>query len=188
MRASLGSTEVGRETRPAFVKVWDPFVRLFHWSLVLFFVVAMVSADEWDLVHEYVGYFVASLIGSRIIWGVIGTRHARFSDFIYSPSAVFRYLKDSLKLKARRYIGHNPAGGAMVLALLLSITAVSATGIMMTTEAYWSAEWVEDVHEVAANLTLGLVILHVAGVVFSSVEHKENLIRSMFSGKKRADN
>lgn len=76
----------------------------------------------------------------------------------------------------------------MVLALLLSITAVSATGIMMTTEAYWSAEWVEDVHEVAANLTLGLVILHVAGVVFSSVEHKENLIRSMFSGKKRADN
>lgn len=173
--------------RPAFVKVWDPFVRLFHWSLVSAFAIAWISADEWDLVHEYAGYIVAGLIGLRVIWGLIGARYARFTDFFYKPSVIFGYLKDSLSLKAKRYLGHNPAGGAMVLALLLSLAAVSATGIMMTTETFWTAEWVEEVHEAAANLTLGLVILHVAGVVFSSLEHRENLIKSMFTGLKRAD-
>lgn len=186
MSASLGATEAGRETRPAFVRVWDPFVRLLHWWLALSFAIAWISADEWDLVHEYAGYVVAALVGLRIAWGLIGTRHARFSDFVYSPPAVFAYLRDSFLLKARRYLGHNPAGGAMVLALLLSLTAVSATGIMMTTDAFWTAEWVEEVHEAAANLTLGLVVLHVAGVIFSSLEHGENLVKSMLTGMKRA--
>lgn len=187
MGASLGATEAGRDGRPAFVKVWDPFVRLFHWWLLMFFAVAWVSAEEWDLVHEYAGYIVAGLVGSRILWGLIGTRHARFSDFVYSPSLVFRYLKDSLQLKAKRYLGHNPAGGAMALALLMSLITVSATGMMMTTDAFWAADWLEELHETAANVTFGLVILHIGGVVFSSVEHGENLVRSMITGLKRAD-
>ena len=187
MRASLGSTEAGRVSRPAFVKVWDPFVRLFHWSLVLFFVIAVISADEWERVHEYSGYIVAGLVGVRIVWGVIGTRHARFSDFVYRPSVVMSYLKSTLHARAPRYLGHNPAAGMMVLALLLSLVFVSATGVMMTMDAFWAAEWVEDLHETAANVTIGLVVLHIGGVVFSSVEHKENLIRSMITGLKRAD-
>ncbi|MCP5082974.1 MAG: cytochrome b [Alphaproteobacteria bacterium] len=187
MSASLGATQTGRASRPVFVKVWDPFVRLFHWSLVLSFAFAWISADEWDLVHEYAGYIVAGLIGSRLIWGLIGTRHARFSNFVYRPSVVLRYLKDSLLLNAKRYLGHNPAGGAMILALLLSLIAVSATGIMMTSVALGTAEWIEELHEVAADLTLGLVVLHMAGVMFSSLKHRENLVRSMFTGLKRAD-
>lgn len=185
MSASLGTTETGRDTRPVFVKVWDPYVRVFHWSLVASFAIAWLSAEEWDLVHEYAGYIVAGLIGSRILWGLIGTRHARFSDFTYRPTIVLRYLGDSLKLKAKRYLGHNPAGGAMVIALLLSLFGVSITGILLTTDTFWTAEWVEEIHEASANLALGLVILHIAGVIFSSIEHGENLVRSMITGTKR---
>lgn len=184
MTVSCEATDVGRTTRPASIKVWDPFVRLFHWSLVSFFTIAWITADEWDRIHEIMGYAVAALVGLRIIWGMVGSRHARFSDFIYRPSTVIGYLKDSLRVKARRYLGHNPAGGTMVVVLLLSLVAVSATGFMLT---YWTAEWVEDLHEAVANLTVGLVVVHVGGVIFSSVKHRENLVRSMITGLKRRD-
>lgn len=187
MSASLGAAEAGRAARPAFVKVWDPFVRLFHWSLVLFFAVAWFSAEESDLVHEDAGYIVAGLVGLRIVWGLIGTRYARFSDFVYRPSVVLGYVRDSLHTRARRYLGHNPVGGMMVIALLVMLVAVSATGIMLGMDAFASAEWVEEVHEIVANVTLGLVVLHLGGVIFSSVEHDENLVRSMINGLKRAD-
>lgn len=187
MTVSHEATETGRATRPASIKVWDPFVRLFHWSLVSFFTIAWITADEWDRIHEIMGYAVAVLVGLRIIWSIVGTRHARFSDFIYRPSTVIGYLKDSLHMKARRYLGHNPAGGTMVVVLLLCLVAVSATGFMLTMDAYWMVEWVEELHEAAANLTLALVVVHVGGVIFSSVEHKENLVRSMITGLKRRD-
>ena len=175
----------GRESRPAEIKVWDPFVRLFHWSLVLAFAVAWVSADEWDGLHEWAGYTVAGLVALRIVWGIVGTQHARFADFVYRPRTVIAYLADTLMLRAKRYLGHNPAGGVMVIALLLSMTAIAATGIMMTSDAFWGVEWVEEVHEGAVNLALVLVGLHVAGVLVASLEHGENLVRSMITGRKR---
>jgi cytochrome b len=177
--------EAGRDTRPAFIKVWDPFVRIFHWLLVAFFTGAWITADEWDRAHEIAGYIIIGLIGLRIIWGLVGSHHARFSDFLFKPSVVMKYLKDAVLMRAKRFIGHNPAGGFMVLAMLLSLIAVSATGIMMTTDLFWGKDWVEDLHEVAANLTLGLVFLHVTGVLIASIQHRENLIRSMFTGLKR---
>lgn len=177
--------EAGRATRPAFIKVWDQFVRVFHWSLVAMFAAAWITAENWDRAHEITGYAILVLVGLRFIWGLIGSRHARFSDFIYKPSVVIGYLKDVVLMRARRFVGHNPAGGIMVLAMLLSLVAVSATGIMMTTNAFWGKEWVEELHEVAANLTLGLVFLHLAGVLIASIQHGENLINSMFTGLKR---
>jgi cytochrome b len=120
-----------------------------------------------------------------MIWGLVGSRHARFADFIYRPSTVFAFLKDTVALRARRYLGHNPAGGAMVIALLLALGVVTSTGIMMTTDAFWGVRWVRESHEIAANLTLALVILHIAGVAFASFEHRENLAKAMVTGRKR---
>ena len=167
------------------VRVWDPLVRIFHWSLVGGFAVSYITAEEWDAVHEFAGYVVAGLIGFRLIWGLIGSRHARFSDFTYRPSAVVSFIKDSLAMKGQRYVGHNPAGGAMVIALLLAISGIAATGYMMTLDMFWGVEWVEDIHELLVNGTLVLIVLHVGGVILASIEHKENLIRSMFTGLKR---
>ena len=176
-----------RIARPVFIKVWDPFVRLFHWSLVALFATAWITADAWDRVHEYSGYAIAVLVGLRIVWGVFGSRHARFTDFLCSPSAVMRYLKEILWMRARRYLGHNPAGGAMVAALLLTLTAAVATGVMSTMDRFWGVDWVGTLHETTATLTLVLVFLHVAGVLLACYQHRENLVRSMLTGMKRSD-
>lgn len=185
MDLAAAGTDTGRDSRPETVRVWDPFVRLFHWSLVAAFVFAYATADEWDAAHEVAGYAVAGLVAARVVWGLIGTRHARFSDFVYRPGTVLAYLKDSVLLRARRHLGHNPAGGAMVIALLVMLGLVTGTGHLMTSDAFWGVKWLEEVHEIAVNLTLGLVALHVAGVLFASLEHGENLVRSMITGRKR---
>ena len=181
------TAEAGRDMRPAEVKVWDPLVRLFHWSLVLCFIVSWATGDEIEWLHLGAGYAVAGLVAIRVLWGLVGTRHARFTDFVHHPATVLAFLKDTALLRARRYLGHNPAGGAMVIAMLVTLAAVSATGVMMTTDAFWGAEWVEDAHEAAVNLTLGLILLHLLGVAVASLEHGENLVRSMLTGRKRAD-
>jgi len=160
-------------------------VRLFHWLLVPLFAIAWVTADEWDRAHEIAGYAIAALVGLRVVWGLIGTRHARFSDFLFPPSAIIGYVRDSLRLRAKRHLGHNPAGGVMVMALLLALSATAGTGVMSTMDMFWGREWVEDLHEAGAYSTLGLVFLHVAGILFSSFQHRENLVRSMFTGRKR---
>lgn len=167
------------------VRVWDSVVRMFHWTLAATFAIAWLTGDELKSLHEAAGYTIAGLLGVRIVWGIIGTRHARFSDFIYRPSAVVGYVTDTARLKAKRYIGHNPAGGAMVVALIVTIGGICATGIMMTTDAYWGVKWVEEVHEALANFALLLVGLHLAGVAVASLEHRENLVRAMITGRKR---
>ncbi|WP_026481164.1 cytochrome b/b6 domain-containing protein [Ahrensia sp. 13_GOM-1096m] len=179
----------GSETQPEVVldtvKVWDPFVRLFHWSLVGLFVFAYFTGDEWDNAHEWAGYAIAALVAVRVLWGIVGPRHARFSDFVYSPSTIITFLRDSVAMRAKRYIGHNPAGGAMVIGLIIAITAISATGYMMTMDSFWGEEWVEEAHEISVNGTLVLIIGHILGVALASIEHKENLVKSMITGLKR---
>lgn len=163
------------------VLVWDPFIRFFHWSMVLAFAVAWASAEEMLSLHEKTGYFILILICLRLIWGLTGTGYARFSNFIYTPEFTKNYLKRVLKGNAESYTGHNPAGGWMIVFLLISLLAVVATGILMEggQMAYW-----EEVHEVSANFVLLLIIIHIAGVFLSSVLHKENLIKAMITGKK----
>jgi len=168
------------------VKVWDPVIRVFHWSLVLGFAAAWLTADEWDRVHEWAGYAVVGLVGLRLLWGVVGPRYARFAQFVRGPRAVTAYLADVAARREKRHLGHNPAGAAMVVALLAGLAGLGATGWMATQEASMAAKWAEEVHEALANLMLVLVGVHVAGVVFTGLRHGENLVRAMITGEKRA--
>ena len=171
---------------PATIRVWDPLVRLFHWALVASFALAWISADEWDDLHIWAGYAAAALVSFRILWGLVGSRYARFSQFVHAPRTITAYLKDLMAGREARYLGHNPAGGAMILLLLASLAALCLTGWMYTLDAFWGEEWVEELHEILANLLLVLVGLHVAGVVLASLKHHENLARAMLTGRKRA--
>jgi cytochrome b len=186
MQQAEASTLAGGDQPPAEVRVWDPFVRIFHRSLAGLFIFAFATGDEWDKPHEIAGYIIAGLVGLRIVWGFVGPRHARFRDFVRGPGETIRFVLDTLRFRAPRHIGHNPAGGAMVLALLFAISVISATGYMMTTDMFWGADWVEEVHEASVYATLGLIGLHVLGVIVASSEHSENLVRAMFTGRKRS--
>jgi cytochrome b len=171
---------------PQTVKVWDPLVRIFHWSLVIGFAAAYASGEEWDLFHEVAGYGIVALLSIRVLWGFFGTRYARFRNFLYRPRVILTFLRESLQFKAPRYLGHNPAGGAMVIALLVVIFSTCISGILLTTDTYRHAEWLKELHEVVANGTIVLVVFHIGGVLLASIEHKENLVKSMFTGKKRS--
>lgn len=168
------------------VKVWDLFVRVFHWSLVASFAIAFLTGDEMEALHIWAGYAAAGLGTLRLVWGLIGTKYARFTQFVRSPASVLRYMRDIATGREARYVGHNPAGGAMVVALLAMLVGLSVTGILMTTPAYWHSEVLEEIHEVIANLTLGLVLLHIAGVALASIRHHESLVHAMITGRKRA--
>lgn len=181
------ATAIARsDTSALMVRVWDPFVRIFHWSLVALFIVAFVTGDKFERLHIGVGYAIVALIALRVVWGFVGSRHARFSDFVQPPAETLGYMRKALRGRAPRYLGHNPAGGLMTLALLGMIAAIASTGFMMTTDTFWGAEWVEDLHEALVYATLALIALHVAGVLVSSYEHSENLIKAMITGHKRA--
>jgi len=183
------------------VKVWDPLVRVFHWSLVIAFFTAYFTDDDLLQVHVWAGYAVLALVLWRLLWGVIGTAHARFTDFVIRPAAVISYLKDVVSLRAKRYIGHNPAGGVMVIALLVALLLATVSGLAvygadqgagplaawMTGFGEEGEDVLEEIHEFFANLTLILVIAHVAGVLVSSWLHHENLPRAMVTGYKRAE-
>ncbi len=138
------------------VRVWDPLVRLFHWSLVIAFITAYVTGDELEDVHVVAGYFIVGLVVFRLIWGFIGTRHARFSDFVFRPPTVIAYLKDILAFRAKRYIGHNPAGGAMVVALLISLSLATLSGMKLLAveenEGPFAAIQIENISPVAVAM------------------------------------
>jgi cytochrome b len=176
-----------RDAAPAdTVRVWDLFVRVFHWSLVGLFALAFATGGEVQWLHLLAGYSIVALVALRVAWGFVGPRHARFGDFVRPPREVLAYLRDAIRLRAPRHLGHNPAGGAMVLALLAMLSGIGLTGFMMTTDAFWGAQWVEDLYEGLGNATLVLIAIHVAGVLFASLEHGEDLVRSMITGHKRA--
>jgi cytochrome b len=183
--------------RQGSVLVWDPLIRIFHWSLAGFFLLAYVTEDDMLTMHVYAGYAVAGLVVFRLIWGIIGTRHARFSDFVTGPAEFRRYLGQLVIGRAPRYLGHNPAGAAMIIALLFGVALTAFTGMAMiagegsgplagTLFANLPDEALEDVHEFLANFTLFLVVAHVVGVLVSSLLHRENLVKAMLTGRKRA--
>ena len=177
-------TEAGRDQRPATVKVWDPFIRIFHWSLVVLFALAWVTEDlQW--LHQPVGYAILLLVGLRIVWGFVGPKHARFADFVRSPQTTLTFGQGLLTGTAPRVLGHNPLAGVMILALLAMLIATGATGWLMTTGTFRSAEWLEELHEALASLTLVLVGLHVLAVLIMSAVHGENLVRAMITGLKQ---
>jgi len=227
----------------AQVKVWDAFVRIFHWALVVLFTVAYFTGDDESVVHEWSGYAILALVAARVVWGLIGSRRARFADFVRSPSAAISYLRDLFRGRAPHYLGHNPAAGWMVIALLVSVAATGASGVVVLglegagplggriDPQGWivslatssglaeeegdedegehdrekhedeedderagaagagmeaAAEAWEEIHEFLSNFTVFLIVLHVLGVIASSIGHRENLVRAMFTGRKRA--
>lgn len=169
----------------ATVRIWSLPVRVFHWSLAASIALAWLAAEETRRLHELAGYAAVALVAWRLVAGLAGSRYTRFAQFVRSPRTVRRYLAESLRHSEPRYLGHNPAGGAMVLALLATIAAIALTGWMQTTDAYWGVRWVERVHEMLGNLIVALVALHVAGVLAASLRHRENLVLAMLTGRKR---
>lgn len=230
------------------IYVWDKFIRFFHWSLVLAFIIAYLSGEEESAIHIYAGYYILGLLLLRLIWGFIGSKYARFNQFIYSPITMLSYLKRLFtKRGGKRYLGHNPAGGWMVILLMISIFCTSLSGLKVQAlegdgplagaaqavtgqnyfikvsayehereeyeksereeyekEAYQSNEYKEkendkierhginaneeqweEIHEFFANLTVLLIVLHIGGVLLSSMKHHENLVRAMLTGYKR---
>ena len=194
------------------VPVWDPLVRLFHWTLFISFCAAWFTegelfeglqdrlSGEWlQLVHIWAGYTIAGLLVFRVLWGFVGPRYARFSDFVYSPRVVLAYVRDVLTLRARRTLGHNPAGGAMIVALLLGLTATIVTGLalygadkglgplaaILAESSDEAIDTIKEAHELATNFTVLLVAGHLFGVVWETLLHRENLVRAMITGRKR---
>ncbi|WP_168075213.1 cytochrome b/b6 domain-containing protein [Caulobacter sp. SSI4214] len=168
------------------VKVWDPLVRVFHWTLALGCITNLTVLRDAEAPHRYVGYAVATALVVRLLWGVIGTPHARFADFVTTPRRLLGYLKALLRGREPRYIGHNPAGAVMMLALMGLGATCAATGWMMGLDAFWGDRRVEAIHEVAANLILVMAVVHVLAALVESWRHRENLVGAMITGLKRA--
>jgi cytochrome b len=166
-------------------RVWDPLVRIFHWSLVASFAVAWFTPRSAAGVHQWAGYIAGGLVLMRLLWGVLGTPYARFSQFVRHPKSVVEYLLAIIRGTEARYIGHNPAGGMMVLVLVSLMAVTSFTGWMMTTDTYFGEDWVQIAHSFSAHCLLALIFIHVSGVVLASVRHRENLVRAMITGRKR---
>jgi cytochrome b len=193
------------------IKVWDIGVRVFHWSLVVLFLISYVSGDEESLLHVYSGYGVLGLVIFRIVWGVVGTKYARFRNFIVGPKTAGLYARSLLTTRPIHYLGHNPIGGWMVIALLILLIAASWSGLVLygaeghgplanqqisiVGQVYANGDdhedkddggddlW-EEIHEALAQLTLLFVFMHIAGVLIGSMLHRENLIKAMVTGYK----
>jgi len=166
------------------VRVWDPIVRLFHWTVVAGCAVNLIVENGHRL-HRAVGYGVAAAVGIRLIWGFVGPVHARFADFVPRPAVLIQYVRQLFAGKEPRYIGHNPAGSVMIIGLLGLLAGVTVTGWMMSLDRFFGSEALEELHEGFATAILSLAGIHVLAAVIESLRHRENLIKSMITGKKR---
>jgi len=168
------------------LRVWDPVVRISHWLLVLTVVTSWLTRHRPGPWHEWLGYASLAVVAVRVGWGFVGSPRARFRDFLRAPGDTARYARDVLNRQEPRHVGHNPLGGWMIVALLVTVLLVAITGWMYTTDRFWGLEWVEDLHGTLTDILIALVALHIGGVVYSSVRHRENLVAAMFHGRKRA--
>ena len=164
-------------------RVWDPLVRLFHWGLATAFAVAWLNQSE-STIHETAGQIVLGLLIFRLAWGIVGPASARFETFITGPFAAFRYMRDILTGRPAHFLGHNPAGAAMIVALMASLATTAVSGLLMTTTALWGGTWVEWIHGTAAYISLWLIGGHLLGVLLASFQHRENLPLAMLTGRK----
>jgi len=183
-RAEPSDVETGRTAPPRKVLVWDAPVRVFHGLMVISFAGAYLTAESerWRLVHVSLGYTMAGLLAFRIVWGLVGTRHARFASFVRGPAAVVAYLRSLVRGRPEHHVGHNPAGALAIVALLGLAAAVAGSGWASYNEL--GGEWLKELHEGVANVMLAVVGVHIAGVLVGSWLHGDNLIGSMLSGRK----
>jgi cytochrome b len=174
---------MGEEARG--VRVWDPLVRVVHWSVAVAFVVAYFSHGGYLPVHRATGYLISALVVVRIAWGFVGSAHARFEDFIVGPRRVLSYLALLARSREPRYIGHNPAGGVMIVALLVLLATLCTSGIVLDTPSYRDDAGVKQVHDLLTDAMLGCIAMHVIGVAYTSWRQRENLVAAMITGRKR---
>lgn len=170
------------------VPVWDPLVRIVHWTVALGIVVNGFFTDAESTLHEQIGYAVLALVILRLIWGMVGSRSARFSAFPPNPMAAMRHARTLLVRRRETHLSHNPLGALMAYNIWGTLLVIAATGYMMGTVRYFGVDWVEEVHEVAFNWLLMSVVLHVAGVLLESKLSGIPLVRAMLDGKKRVSN
>lgn len=168
------------------VKVWDPLVRLFHWSVAAACFVNLFILDDGRWVHRWIGYYVAGALAVRVLWGFVGTRHARFTDFVPAPARLMDYLRAFVRGREPRYLGHNPLGALMILLLLALVAAVCLTGWMQKTDRFFGVDWVEVAHAWLTDVLIVAIVFHIAGAVLASISHEENLVWAMVTGRKRA--
>lgn len=177
--------------------IWDPLVRAFHWLLVIGYVLSyFTQVDRYGL-HLIAGYSVLGLLVFRVLWGIVGSKHARFADFVRGPGEIFAYLGAFARAVPPRYLGHNPAGGAMIVALLCCLLVVAGSGIALDaaenragplghTMLFLYADRISGIHLLSTNVSLALIAVHITGVLVTSLFHKENLVGAMITGRKKA--
>lgn len=185
--ASSSNAETGK------VLVWDVWVRVFHWSFAVLIAMAWLT-HRWEGAargwHQWLGYGAVTLVGLRIVWGLVGSRYARFSEFVPGPKRLAGYVGDMLSGRERRFIGHNPAGALMVLLLMGLSIGLAVTGFVMTHRGMTlfglGRRPVHEMHDIFGNLYIIAVPVHVLGVIFESIKHRENLVAAMITGRKRS--
>jgi cytochrome b len=166
------------------LKVWDPFVRLFHWSLVTLFVANALIVDTESKPHQWIGYAILALLATRILWGLIGPGYARFSSFRPSLSAALSQVGDIAAGRTPIHKGHTPLGAFMIYNLILTLLVICLSGWLMTTDMYWGVEWPEELHEAMVTWAEISVLAHIAAVVFESRRTRINLPFAMITGYK----
>jgi cytochrome b len=164
--------------------VWDLFVRAFHWSLVSCVTFNYFVLNDGKTTHQIVGYMAVTLVVSRIIWGFIGSRHARFADFFPTPSRLTQHIR---QVKSGNHVatqGHNPVGALMMLALMATVLALGTTGWMQTLDAYWGEEWLQNLHRNIGNVLISLATLHALAAIVMGRMERTRLIKAMVTGIK----
>ena len=165
--------------------VWDWPLRFWHWTLATLVLIAWFTPNRYDGLHRFAGYGVIGLLAFRLLWGLVGTRHSRFRKLGPRLRAAPAYLWNLQRGHTGRYLGLNPAGTAMLVALLLLLIISTVTGAMQVTVTFFGVWWVEDTHAYASDAVIVLVLLHILGVILMSILQRENLMRAMITGRKR---
>lgn len=171
-------------TTTASTRVWDPFVRLFHWSLVACVVLNQFVLEEGETPHQWVGYAASGLVVARLLWGFVGTRHARFSDFFPTPQRLKRHIAALLRGHTPHYEGHNPLGALMMLGLMALVLGLGLTGWLQGTDTFWGEEWLEELHEALANGLILAAGLHASAAILMGRLERVRLVRAMVTGRK----
>lgn len=166
------------------IKVWDPLVRIFHWSLAGLFLTNALLDDPETALHRQIGYAVLALVVLRLVWGLVGTRHARFSDFPPDPGAALGQLGDMAAGRRHAHVGHSPLGALMIYNLLATLLVVCGSGWLMTTDALWGVKWIGELHELSVSWAEFSVIVHITAVLLESLRLNVNLPVSMVTGSK----
>jgi cytochrome b len=166
------------------VPAWDLFVRVFHWSLVACVLIDYFVVDDGKALHQWLGYVAAGLVVARVVWGFVGSEHARFADFFPTPARLRAHIQALQSRQPDSHAGHNPFGAVMMLALMALVLLVCLSGYLEITDTFWGEEWVQDTHEVLSELLIGLVGLHALAAIVMSHLDRTNLVAAMITGVK----